>query len=464
MATQKPDKHSAPSRRSVLIAAASAVVAGGVALTVGAATLSDKKQISLQSAIDAAKPGDIVEISQGWLIGAPVNIKKALSIRCVRGGSVRTTKDVHAFDVTAANVHFDRVNIRGIGSEIGKPAGAQAAIRAVGSARAPIRGLKIERCTITGFAKNGVEAYHVHSPVIESNTIEDVAYGGIMIFSGRDGRIAHNTIRNVVQSTFENAYGIALSRQHNKSLTDAPHTTGTLVLGNIIDGVPGWEGIDTHAGKDIRILNNTVVNCMVGIAVVPGWTPGGLMKYASTKIRVIGNTVDSKVKDGSRRPGILVVGARSGADKVVEYASAVVAENTVIGHGLQDSNIQGGIHLAVTQSTEVRNNKLIECSPSGIHAYIHNHHLEIKDNVFTDTWSNDLRFTACVYVSNHNQSVTVAGNSATRAGKKAKRVNDRGLFIGTSAKRPSAVVTTSRNNFAACARPRVDASKSQKFK
>lgn len=453
------ERRSTPSRRTVLTAALGAVVTGGVAVAVGAATSSDKAYMSLQSAINAAKPGDTVEISRGWLIGAPVTVNKALTIRCVRGGSVATTKDVHAFSVTASNVQFDQVAIKGVE---GKTGGTQAAIRAVGTVNVPIKGLKIQRCTIAGFAKYGVEAHHVHGPVIESNTIEKVTYGGIMVLSGKGGRITRNTIRNITQRTFKNSYGIALSRMHTMSIAEAPQTTGVLVDGNTIDGVPEWEGIDTHAGRDIRILNNTVRNCKIGIAVVPGSNTKGIA-YAAANIRVIGNTIDSKIKDGSRRQGIQIVGARNGAGKVIAYATAEVSRNTVTGHGTQSTSIQSGIHIEATSATIVRDNRLIECSPHGVHAYNNNYRLVIKGNTFTDTWSNALDFSAAVYVSSANQTVEVSGNTTRRSAKKAKKVNDHGLFVPASAKRPNVAVTSARNNFNACAKPLVDASRTQKL-
>lgn len=441
------------------MATTGALATGALAVTV-AATWNDSKHMSLQSVVDAARAGDTVEISRGWLIGTPVVVNKALTIRCVRGGSVTTTKDVHAFDVMASSVRFEQVALRGVAESRGDK---QAAIRVTGTLKAPIKGLRILRCIIVGFAKNGIEAHHVHSPLIEANTIERAAYGGIMIFSGKGGRIAGNTIRNVTMRTLKNAYGIALTRMYNQPLAQAPHTSGTIVTGNLVDGVPGWEGIDTHAGRDISILNNTVRNCRVGIAVVPGRNPAGVYVYAPTGIRVIGNTIDSTVTDGSRRPGIQVIGATSSTGKVNQYASAEVASNTVTGHGTQNTGNQSGIHIEATRQTTVRSNKLISCSPNGIHAYHSNEGLVIEKNTFTDTWSQNQDFAACVYISGTAQSLTVRENKAIRGKKKAKLVNERGLFVRAEAKRPGTTVTASGNSFTACVKPIVDASKSQKL-
>ncbi len=139
------------------------------------------------------------------------------------------------------------------------------AISAVGSAANPIRNLTIRNCSIKGF-DTAIEVRYVVNLVIENCLIQDARYGGIMVFSGTGGRISGNTIQRIGYQTAPavavNAYGIALSRVGTSNLTAEPPTSNFTVSGNIVEDVPTWHGLDTHAGRNITWSNNVVRRCM----------------------------------------------------------------------------------------------------------------------------------------------------------------------------------------------------------
>lgn len=420
---------------------------------------TDKGFMTLQLAVDACQAGDTLQIRQTWTINAPVTVNKALTIQSARGGKVTTTGDVHAFIATASGVTFDKATIVGSGPAT---AGLQAAIRAVGTATTPITNLTVRDCDISGFRQYGIEGWHVTDFEFARNRIEDIGYAGIMVLSAQRGRITSNDIRNMVQpSPRVNSYGIAMSRDGGKTLEESPRSSDIVVFDNTVDGVPLWEGIDTHGGERLQILENRIFNTRVGVALVPGVNPSGVDTYAPRSIKVIGNIIDSTVQDGSRRQGVQVVGCATDVDNVVEYASALVKDNTITGHGTQNTNVQSGILLQVTRGSVVRGNELYECSPNAVHASHNNQGAIIENNLMVDTWTTDNAFTSCVYVSSLHQSLTIRGNIATRSTKTATKVNDRGLNLSAALAYPDVAIQYGDNGFSSCTLPIIDSPSTQ---
>lgn len=394
-----------------------------------AAVVTDHGASTLQSVIDAAQAGDTVEIRRAWTIGAPVTVSKQLNIRCARGGSVTTSGDVHAFNVTASYVTFEHATIAGSG---GSTLGTQSAIRAIGTALAPIKGLEVQKCKITGFRMYGVEGEHLHDFTIERNRVEDIGYAGVMLLSPDNGDFRHNTVRKINQPAgLVNSYGISASRRTTQNLTDAPLAKDVRIYQNLVDGVPKWEGIDTHGGNGILIISNIVRNCNVGIALVPEDNEAGAEVYAPKRCKVLTNSIFSGVTNGTRSIGIQLVGCITTIDNVVDYADAVIQGNTIDGHGKQDDATSGAIYAAATIGTIINDNIITEAGLNAIHAGHNNKGLKVNGNTAVDTWSNALSYTSMLRVSSNYNTIKFAGNDIVRANKTATTVNNRGLFVSS---------------------------------
>ena len=410
--------------------------------------------MSLQAAIKACNPGDELQIQQSWKIEVPAVIDKPLTLRSVRGGSISTMGDHHAFMVEADDVAFNNVTISGVGERI---QGNQSAIFATGAPDAPIRNLKVRNCIISGMAKFGIEGHFVADPTIEQNLIENIAYAAIAFLSSSGGRLSNNVIRNVVQpGTWVNSYGIIMTRNSSMPIDTHPRTSNFHVSFNYIEGVRNWEAIDTHGGKDIQILFNTVKDAFIGIALVPCPNANGIDRWAPIGIIAKGNFLDAGVRDGSRRAGIQIVGAGTSGD-VVEYANGEVSDNTVIGFGEEGSPTGAGIIAYITQNLSIENNILEECSPSAVVAHHNNLDLSIKQNSAIDTWTNTGEFTASIFVNAAPQVIRVLENEAISRRRTATKVNDRGLFVHSLAKPEEVNIFYQRNDFTACSTPLMDA-------
>lgn len=422
--------------------------------------VDDRGFATLQAAVDATPAGGRLEIRRAWTITAPVNITKAMRLTCGHGGVVTTSgADTHGFVVTANDVTFDGVRLIGTGATT---AGMASAIRAIGTEAAPIRSLTILNCTIRDFNKHAIEAASVRDFTINSNHIENIAYGAVMVLAGVKGYILSNTIKNLVQPTgFVNSYGIAMTRNSAQSLALSPRSTDIVCSGNIIDGVTKWEAIDTHGGENLTITNNKVTNAYIGIALVPSPDQSTAKTYAPKNIIVTNNFLDSGRTDGTARSGIQLIGCTTTVDHVVEYASAVISDNIVRNFGTENTSTQAAIFLQATCGALVSKNRIINGSPNGVNLSNNNQGAMVLDNTFIDTWTTTTSFTACVYVAGSHQSVTIQGNRAVRADKTASLINNRGLFVSTAVTSPDVTIQYGSNHFTDCALPIIDSPTTQ---
>lgn len=433
-----------PRRSALLLTAGLAAALTGYSLR--GTVQSDQNADSLQSAVDACAPGDVLEISRAWKIDAPVVLGNPLIITSANDGRVLTLGDHHAFDVTSDNVWIKRLRIVGKGAHV---AGVQAAIHAKGSFEHPLRRLRVENCFISGFSKYGIEGWHLHSFVVKNNHIESTAYCAVMILSGRNGLIERNSIHNVTQAKgFKNSYGIALTHDSASNAMVNPSSESVSVRHNRIDGVPQWEGIDTHGGRDILVEGNQVINCRVGIALVPGAVADGPAR-APRDFHVLFNTVRSTVTDGTRLHGIQVAGVlQEGSDlsQVIEYATGRIEGNTIIGHGSATIANSGGVFLRTTEGVQVWRNRIVEPNPAAILCYHTNQGLSVRENTGVDVWSNTHPFTSMIRLAADNQSVTIGGNRLLRKARVALRVNTTGVASPSASRRGNITVDLGENN------------------
>jgi hypothetical protein len=362
-----------------------------------------------------------------WSRATAFVVNKTCTVRFWRSASITVTDaTIAAITVSANDVVLDGLRVFGTGSTT---ASTGSGVTAVGTAIAPITGLRIRSPKVQDFTKYGILLEQCWDFAIERPRIDNIAYAGIMALSCVGGNIDGGTVKNITQpSGFTNSYGIAMTRNSSQNITDAPRSSGITVNGVTVDGVPLWEGIDTHGGQQLTITNNKVFNTKVGIALVACPNASAVDTYAPTGIIVIGNTIDAKVSDGSRSQGINIVGAGITVGAPVEYATAIVSGNTIIDHGNEATvAYSGGIQAYFTQGTVISNNRIVRPAHCGVLAYHSNDGLIVANNTVEDAWSNGQAFAAAVELRSTNNTVTVSGTQILRAAKTATYVNTRGL-------------------------------------
>lgn len=413
----------------------------------------DSDYPSLEAALTATSDGGTLEVRTAWTRTAPWVVAKTVTVEFARSGRITVTAaSTDAIQVKASGVTLRRPYIVGAGAAT---AGTGCGISAIGTAAAPITDLAIERPHVDSYDKYGIYLENVTDYSITTPAISNIAYAGIMQISCIRGEIRRGSVRTITQPTgFTNSYGIAMSRDSTKTLTDSPRSQSIKVDGTLVSGVPLWEGIDTHGGADLTITSCRVENCNVGIALVASQS-GGADTYAPLRVTALGNTIDSGVTDGSRSNGIQLVGAGATVGSPVEAASGcVILGNTIIGHGNQavSTSQAGAIISYFTSKCVIANNTTVAPGFCGIHVYHTNAALTVTGNSVEDAWSNAQAFTAILYVRSNFNSLNVGSTRVIRGSVSATQVNSRGLQVSAGTTN-NTVNDLAGNEWANCALP-----------
>lgn len=187
----------------------------------------DPASIAVPPAIDAIQPS-----------------AKTISVGVGKVGVTVRSSNVTLDGYRITGPQYSRYNSREIG------------ILVAGTASAPLRNVTIRNCTITRFGYAAIVIRYVENFRIENCHIRNAVYAGIMVISGTTGLIQDNLVQRIgvvgYQTMGMNSYGIAL--------TDAGGTVSRniSVISNTVEDVPQWHGIDTHGGRDIQIIANTI--------------------------------------------------------------------------------------------------------------------------------------------------------------------------------------------------------------
>lgn len=214
-----------------------------------------------------------------------------------------------------------------------------------------IRNVMIRNCWITNLSFYGIVAEFIDGLIIDNVSIDTVAEAGIFLNSVRRFRLGQNEIRDInVNRAFSNAYGVIISELNvgtktgtitngsnqitalspnandlwpgmiiahpslpaetvilditfpvltlsNKAIATSvgatlyfcqPPSQDGLVIGNLVKNNPVWEGLDTHSGRNIAFVGNTVIDCFMGIIAGDSGTDYGM---APQNIVISGNTL-----------------------------------------------------------------------------------------------------------------------------------------------------------------------------
>lgn len=419
----------------------------------GTATVSDRYAPSLQALVDEARPGDTVLVSRAWSLAEPLTISTPLRLRTLDAGEIYApdrTKD--GVVVTSDDVEL-AARIRGAGATT---AGAQRLVRVAGASLAsPVRRFALTGSTITDAARDGVQLEWCDDWTIEDCDLSHLAYSAITTLSASRGVVRKSRVANVLQPTgFVNSYGFTASRRTDQPLSTHPRSSQIRVDDLTVDGVPKWEGIDTHAGENITIRDSTVRNCRVGIALVPGVDASGVDDIAPKGIRVINNDIDSGVSDGTRGIGIQAVGALNADGTMREALTGTIEGNTIRGHGTDGTATSGAIMTQATSGLSVRGNTIVEPAMNGVIATTRNEGLRVEGNTVVDAWTDKLGYTSVLRVTSHNNSIRLTGNDAVRGSRTAAVVHGRGLYVSSSLSGVS--VRAEGNDFTSASLPMVD--------
>jgi len=309
----------------------------------------------LQTALDAVPSGGEYVIDRAWTRSRSLVVRRPLRLRFTGTGALHMTTGSSALLVQVSDVEIVDAVITGAGADSGALGHG---IAVMGLHGAPLHGIAVRRGHFRDIPHDGVHLEYCDRFEITGTTMERLGYAGIVGVGVVDGAIDGNTVRDVRQPARRvNSYGISLTRDARYAPSEARRSARVRVTGNRIDGVPAWEGIDTHAGEDIEIRGNVVTGCRVGIAAVPSKDPADREQTSVAPIGLViaDNTV---TRSPGLAPGsaIIVSGAGTTVGSTRPRATGVVSGNVVTGGG--GSSGEAGILLKLTRGMVVARNRI----------------------------------------------------------------------------------------------------------
>ncbi|MFH8383465.1 nitrous oxide reductase family maturation protein NosD [Kitasatospora sp. NPDC018058] len=287
---------------------------------------------SIQRAVDAAKPGDTVQLLRGTYRG---------SVRIATPGLTLRGAGVHS------------VITPGDGTE-NACATAGHGVCVVGTEQAPLSDVTIEALAVTGFRKNGIDAAGTTGLTVRATYVHDNAQQGISQEMSTKATIIGN------RSTDNGQSGVFLANYAYRE-GGAPDTGGTVVAGNRLTGnrvgvtvrrlrvltvegnkisgncagvfVVGDEGVPRAGDLDVRhnrvVANNKFCPASPRLGAVQG---AGIVLTGTEDTRVTDNEVHDNVGTSDFSGGIVLFKSVVG----IPNTRATIADNHLRGNGPAD--------------------------------------------------------------------------------------------------------------------------------
>lgn len=279
-------------------------------------------QDDIQAIIDSAEPYATITSTSGgsYKINAPLTLTKPVQLEEI---NFNANNDGSTISIESDDVRIKNVNITGRGTAAGV-IHDQRFITSTGASGNQILNTVIDGCHLKGCQGSHMWLDWMKNFVIKDNIIENGHYAGVMMISPRDGFIHNNIVKNLVQGgELVNSYGITVTDTGN---TRADRAENIVIDSNIIDGVLNWEGIDTHGGKNIQVVNNTIKNCRTPIAI----TTGNVNRVTPPEQCIVANNYVERGNAGTETAGIVFNG-KSGGSLPDRYCSGTIGHNVIKG-------------------------------------------------------------------------------------------------------------------------------------
>lgn len=342
-----------------------------------------------------------------------------------------------------SNVTIQGLKIVGPGNDT--YASGSIGVKCYGTSNAPaaptyVTGPTLVDLEITSFRNAGIECQFNVIGQITGCKITSCAYTGIQLLSCNRFSVNDNYVGQITPGTSGNAYGIAVSSGEGTT-TEDPIPVFNEIIGNTVEDVTVWTGIDTHGGDSLVVSNNTVFNCKLGIKLTDR-DVSGVRTIAPKNIVVSGNYInDNGIYAGA---AITINGAYPST--VTDHAVNIsVTGNVILGHGTSGSNQEGAIRCYGTRNLSIVGNTIRQPKVIGILLDFNNESFTVSGNTIVDP--HDASVTSrCVYIKTSTNRGSIVGNTfvlenSSLATKVAEWAVENGSGAGTTN-----IVTVSENN------------------
>ncbi|MFF0296711.1 nitrous oxide reductase family maturation protein NosD [Kitasatospora sp. NPDC004614] len=267
---------------------------------------------SVQAAVDAAHPGDVVELAAG---SYPGSVTLATDGVTLRGQGSRTVLVPDPADGSACAKAGNGLCVTGVADDNGAP------VR-------PVSGAVVEALTVAGFAKNGIAAAVTDGLTVRRVTSHDNGLQGISVEMSTRATVIDNEARDNGQA------GIFIANWFDRK-GGALETRGTQVAANRLTG--NRIGLQLRRVRDLTAMANLVSGNCGGIFVVgdDGVPRAGALTVTGNVVRANNRYCEPNPRlDSVQGTGILLTGTEDVA----------VVENLVADHS-GNSPMSGGIVL-----------------------------------------------------------------------------------------------------------------------
>jgi hypothetical protein len=308
------------------------------------------------------------------------------------------------------------------------------------SAPTYITGPTLQDLFVTEFAGQGVDCKYNDNGKISECYVSECGYTGIQLLSCNRFQVSNSYVGQITPGTSGNAYGISVSSSEG-TVTADPVPVFNQIIGNIVEDVPVWTGIDTHGGNGLVVSNNVVHNCKLGIKITDR-DVSGVRTVAPKNVVVSGNYIyDNEISAGA---AITVNGAYPST--TTDYATNIsIVGNVIQGHGTAGSILEGAIRCYSTKNLTISGNTIRRPKVIGVLIDFDNLSFSITGNTIVDP--NDASVNSrCVYLANTNNLGSIVGNTfALENSGLATKVAEWAVENDTGAGTTS-IVTVAENN------------------
>ena len=135
-----------------------------------------------------------------------------------------------------------------------------------------------------------------------------------MVLSARGGIVEDNSIRGIgvqgAEANDNNAYGVAISNQ----FAGEPASTDVMVQRNNVEDVPTWHALDTHGGRRISFVDNTISGASRALFItagVNGERPTGIRISANRMVAPTDPTLNDWAVTTFNGVDVIVTGNRA---------------------------------------------------------------------------------------------------------------------------------------------------------